>query len=57
MQYPNIARKLLYLGHEIIDLKPKKEDYTKTLFVFENSGNFEKDFNKLMEGYDVKEVE
>ena len=40
---PEIARKLLRKQYKIIDIKPFKEDLTRTFFVFKNEGNFEKD--------------
>lgn len=46
--YPNIARKLIKKGYRIIDIKPKKENNCGSLFVFEVTGDFEKDFNSLM---------
>ena len=61
--YPNVARKLLKLGYRIVDLKPKKENRSSSLFVFEVIGNFEKDFDRLMKEFEAyknekhKEVE
>lgn len=46
--YPQIARKLLHLGYRIIDVKEKKENPEATLFVFEVTGDFREDFDKLM---------
>lgn len=51
--YPNIARKLLKLGYKIVDIKPKKENPSCSLFVFAVEGNFEKDFSKLMAEFDA----
>ena len=46
--YPNVARKLLKMGYKVIDIKPKKENPSCSLFIFAVEGNFERDFNKLM---------
>lgn len=57
--YPNVARKLLALGYQIIDLRPKKEDRKATLFVFrvDEDGKFWRDFNRLMSEFESeKEV-
>lgn len=60
VMYPNVARKLLSMGHKIVDLRPKKEDRRATLFVFEidSEGKFWRDFNKLMAEFEAeKEVD
>ena len=57
--YPNVARKLLALGYQIVDLRPKKEDRKATLFVFkvDDGGRFWRDFNRLMGEFEAeKEV-
>lgn len=59
VMYPNVARKLLALGYQIIDLRPKKEDRKATLFVFrvDEDGKFWRDFNRLMSEFESeKEV-
>ena len=45
---PEIARKLLRKQYRIIDIKPLKEDPTRSFFVFKNEGNFEKDLAYYM---------
>lgn len=37
---PQIARKLLKEGCQIIDIKPNKNDKNRTVFVFINDDNF-----------------
>lgn len=49
--YPNIARKLLKLGYQIVDVKPKKENRSGTLFIFKVEDGFEEEFNKLMKEF------
>lgn len=44
---PGIARPLLHLGYPIVDIKPKKEDPNATVFLFEVTDAFMKDFKKL----------
>lgn len=59
VMYPNVARKLLALGYQIVDLRPKKEDRKATLFVFrvDEDGKFWMDFNRLMSEFESeKEV-
>lgn len=59
VMYPNVARKLLALGYQIVDLRPKKEDRKATLFVFrvDEDGKFWRDFNRLMSEFESeKEV-
>lgn len=44
---PEVARKLLKLQYRIIDIKPFKENPSKTFFIFKNEGDFEVDLQKL----------
>ena len=41
---PYVARRLLKMGNPIVDIKPCKEDRTKTIFVFEVTEKVKKDF-------------
>lgn len=41
---PYVARRLLNMGNPIIDIKPCKENRNKTIFVFEVTEKFKKDF-------------
>lgn len=41
---PYVARRLLKMGNPIVDIKPCKEDRSKTIFVFEVTEKFRKDF-------------
>ena len=41
---PYVARRLLKMGNPIIDIKPCKEDRSKTIFVFEVTEKFKRDF-------------
>lgn len=41
---PYVARRLLRMGNPIVDIKPCKEDRSKTIFVFELTEKFKKDF-------------
>ena len=43
---PIMSRKLL-LGNTVIDLKPKKENYRETIFIFEATDKLVKDINML----------
>ena len=45
---PEIARKLLKKDYQIKDIKPFKEDPTRSFFIFKNEGDFEKDLNFYM---------
>ena len=40
---PYVARRLLKMGNPIYDIKPKKEDRNKTIFVFEITEKLQKD--------------
>lgn len=53
--YPSVARQLVKMGYQIIDLKPKKENRKKTLFIFEVTGDFMQDFSMLMKNLSEKE--
>jgi len=37
---PYVARRLLRMGNPIVDIKPCKEDRSKTIFVFEATEKF-----------------
>lgn len=54
VQYPNVARKLVRDGYKIVDLKPKKENRSQTLYVFEVSEGFEDVFNEYMKDFSKK---
>lgn len=41
---PYVARQLLRMGNPIVDIKPCKEDKLKTIFVFEVTEKFKRDF-------------
>lgn len=45
---PGVARHLLQLGYPIVDIKPKKENLEATIFLFEATDAFMKDFEKIM---------
>lgn len=47
---PEIARKLLKKNYKIKDIKPFKEDPTRSFFIFKNEGDFEKDLDFLING-------
>ena len=40
---PYVARRLLKMGNVIVDIKPRKEDRDKTIFVFEDTEKLKKD--------------
>lgn len=40
---PYVARRLLKMGNPIYDIKPRKEDKSKTIFVFEVTEKFTRD--------------
>lgn len=43
------ARKLLKLGYEIIDIRASKENPQASIFVFNVSGNFLSEYDRLRE--------
>lgn len=45
---PEIARKLLRKNYIIKDIKPFKEDPSRSFFVFKNEGSFEEDLKYYM---------
>lgn len=51
VQFANVARNLVKLGYRIIDLKPKKENHSQSLYIFAVEGNFTSDFDRLMKQY------
>lgn len=44
---PAIARKLLRMGNQIVDIKALKEDADKTIFIFEETEKFKQDLATL----------
>ena len=45
---PYIARKLLAVGHKIVDIKPDHTNPLKTVFVFEDSLQLRDDMTKII---------
>ena len=45
---PQIARRLLKMGNQIIDIKADKNDPKKTVFAFLKDAKFESDFNTVI---------
>jgi len=45
---PYIARNLLKLGNQIIDIKPDKQCVDKTIFIFEQTEKFENDLIAIL---------
>lgn len=43
-----LARHLLKKNYRIVDIKPLKEDPKRTIFIFENSAELEKDMFKFL---------
>lgn len=53
-----IARKLLKMGFVVIDIKPNRENTDKSIFVFENTEEFQQTLAKIMDEIKAKnEVE
>lgn len=44
---PTVARKLLKLGHLVVDIKPKKENKNESIFIFEDTEKFREDLNTI----------
>jgi hypothetical protein len=42
------AKYLLSLGHKIINIREKREAPRETVFIFENTEEFKKDFQKMI---------
>lgn len=42
------AKYLLSLGHKIINIREKREAPRETVFIFENTEEFKKDFQKII---------
>jgi translation initiation factor 1 (eIF-1/SUI1) len=49
-----IARKLLKQGFVVIDIKPNRENTDKSIFVFENTEDFQTALEKLMDELKAK---
>lgn len=49
-----IARKLLKMGHVVIDIKPNRENTDKTIFVFENTDEFKNTLSQIMDEMKAK---
>ena len=53
-----IARKLLKMGYVVIDIKPNRENTDKSIFVFENTEEFQHALTLIMDEIKAKkEVE
>ena len=53
---PYVARRLLKMGNVIVDIKPRKEDRDKTIFVFEDTEKLQTDLTIAIEHcYEEKE--
>ena len=49
-----IARKLLKQGFVVIDIKPNRENVDKSIFVFENTEEFQQALTQLMDAIKIK---
>ena len=49
-----IARKLLKQGFVVIDIKPNRENTDKSIFVFENTEEFQQALTEIMEEIQAK---
>ena len=49
-----IARKLLKQGFVVIDIKPNRENTEKSIFVFENTEEFQQALTQLMDAIKIK---
>ncbi len=45
---PALTRKLLRMGHKIIDIKPNREDRERTAHIFENTDKLDEDLRALI---------
>lgn len=48
---PYVARRLLKMGNVIVDIKPRKEDKDKTIFVFEDTEKLQADLAIAIQHY------
>ena len=48
-----IARKLLKMGFVVIDIKPNRENTDKSIFVFENTEEFQQTLTQILD--EIKE--
>ena len=44
---PSIARTLLHMGNQIIDIKPNKNNKNETVFVFENTEKLKNNLSEV----------
>lgn len=44
---PNTARRLLRMGNTIIDIKPNKNNYEKTIFIFRDDEKLRSDMSAI----------
>lgn len=54
---PKIARKLLKLGHFIVDIKPNKSNPDKSVFIFRNTDKFKSDLEEVLAYFAKKDNE
>ncbi len=54
---PRLARNLLRMGHEIIDIKPNRLNRIETVFVFKITDTLESDLNMLVAKFGVEAQE
>lgn len=52
-----IARRLLKMGNSVIDIKPDRNNAMRTLFVFENTDKFKKDFATVLNDIDDERMQ
>jgi hypothetical protein len=49
-----IARKLLKMGFVVTDIKPNRENTDKSIFIFENTEEFKKALDEVMNEVDAR---
>jgi hypothetical protein len=53
---PRVARALCKKGFPIIDIKPLRGESDKTVFVFENTADFQETFTQIMDEVKAKKA-